>query len=123
MTLHNFAPQLLLPSAFTTTDTTTTLGELTSQLRSKNAGPFWMTIDAFFDTDDAYERAVSSPLTDAGAIGALYATDPATVRVFLLPHLRAVKVSLPRPATQGSIGERDMHAGQQYIPFLDLPVP
>ena len=58
-----------------------------------------MTIDAFFDTDDAYERALRSPLTDAGAIGALYATDPVTVRVFLLPHLRAVKVSLPRGHT------------------------
>jgi len=100
-----------------------TLGELASQVRSKNAGPFWMTIDVFFDTDETYERATRSALTDVDVISALYATDPATVKVFCLPQLRALKVSVPRPTAQGSVGERDMHAGQQYVPLLDLPMP
>jgi uncharacterized protein DUF4387 len=100
----------------------TTLGELATQVRSKNAGPFWMTIDVFLKDDDAYERASRSSIADPAAIGRLYATDPAHVRVFLLPLLRAIKVSLPRPVVQGSVGDRDMHAGQQYVPLLDLPV-
>jgi hypothetical protein len=48
---------------------------------------------------------------------------PHHVRVFLIPLLRAIKVSLPRPVVQGSVGDRDMHAGQQYVPLLSLPVP
>ncbi len=102
---------------------TTALGDLATQVRSKNAGPFWITIDVFFATDDAYDCAVRSPLTDPQAIGSKYATNPAKVRVFRLPQLRAVKVSLPRPTAQGSLGDRDMHAGQQYVPILDFPVP
>jgi Domain of unknown function (DUF4387) len=29
------------------------LGQMATLVRSKNAGPFWMTIDAFFDDDHA----------------------------------------------------------------------
>ena len=99
----------------------TTLGELAAQVRSKNAGPFWMTIDVFFNDDDD-ERASRSAITDPAAVGRLYATDPEHVRVYRLPLLRAIKV-LPRPVVQGSVGDRDMHAGQQYVPLLDLPLP
>jgi len=101
----------------------TTLGELATQVRSKNAGPFWMTIDVFFNDRDAYERASRSAITDPTAMGRLYATDPERVRVYRLPRLHAIKVSLPRPIVQGSVGDRDMHAGQQYVPLLDLLVP
>jgi hypothetical protein len=100
----------------------TTLGELASQVRSKNAGPFWMTIDVFFSSDGAYERAVRSSFTDAATIATIYSADPTTVRVFLLPHVGAVKISLPRSGVQGSATECDMHAGQQFVPLLDLPV-
>ena len=82
-----------------------------------------MTIDAFFDDDDDFERARQSGITDPVTVGQLYATDPEYVRVFLLSRLRAIKVSLPRPVVQGSIGDRDMHAGQQYVPLLSLLVP
>ena len=34
-----------------------TLGELAKLVRSKNAGPFWLTIDIMFDDADAYRRA------------------------------------------------------------------
>ena len=34
-----------------------TLGDLAKLVRSKNAGPFWLTIDIMFDDADAYRRA------------------------------------------------------------------
>jgi hypothetical protein len=91
-------------------------------VRSKNAGPFWMTIDVFFDSAVAFDQACRSSLTDPAVLGELYATDPGRIRVFRLEPLQAIKISLPRPNVQGSIGDRDMHAGQQYVPLLDLPV-
>ena len=36
------------------------LGDVASYIRSKNAGPFWLTIDIFFANEVAYEKAVSS---------------------------------------------------------------
>ncbi len=101
----------------------TTLGELATKVRSKNAGPFWVTVDIFLPDANAYERAAASPVADIQTIADRYAVTPDVVRVFRLPDLLAIKVSFPRPSAQGGIGDRDMHTGQQYVPLLDLHVP
>lgn len=102
---------------------TTTLGQLATKVRSKNAGPFWITIDAFFADQSAYDRAIASTVTEPATIAERYAVPPDVVRIFELPDLLAVKVSFPRPTAQGGIGDRDMHAGQQHVPLLDLQIP
>jgi hypothetical protein len=99
-----------------------TIADLGAQVRSKNAGPFWLTIDVVAADDASYERIERSALTDPGTVADLYGVPAATIRVFRLPELRAIKVSLPRPATQGSLGDRDMHAGQQLIPLLTITI-
>lgn len=101
----------------------TTLGDLASVVRSKNAGPFWITIDVFLPDRASYDRAIRAAITDPGTLARMYAVDPEQVKVFRLPDLLAVKVSFPRPNAQGSRAERDMHAGQQYVPLLDLEIP
>jgi hypothetical protein len=45
-----------------------------------------------------------------------------SVRIFTLPNLNAIKVSLPRPHVQGSLRDTDLHGGQQYVPLLAIPV-
>ncbi len=39
-----------------------------------------------------------------------------------MPALHAIKISFPRPVTQGARRDRDMHAGQQYVPLLTMQV-
>jgi len=101
----------------------TMLGQLATHVRSKNAGPFWVTVDIFLPDAAAYERAAaSSALTDVDAIAARYAVSPNEVKVFRLPDLRAVKISFPRPSAQGGAHDRDMHSGQQYVPLIDIDI-
>jgi len=99
---------------------TTPLGELATLVRSKNAGPFWVTIDIFLPDSASYERACRSRVTDPATVGALYRTDHNEIKIFQLPGLQAIKISFPRPITQGAVQDRDMHSGQQYVPLLDL---
>ena len=103
--------------------TITTLAEIAEQVRSKNAGPFWTTLDVFLRTPEDYRRVAASPVTDTEVIAEIYDVPRDSVRVFLLPHLNAVKISFPRPVTQGAPADRDMHAGQQYVPLLGLTIP
>ncbi|MFC5952588.1 DUF4387 domain-containing protein [Pseudonocardia lutea] len=100
----------------------TRLSDVATHVRSKNAGPFWLTIDVFLPDRPSFDRAVASALTDAAELGKIYDVDPAGVLVFPIPDLNVVKVSFPRPTTQGSPEDRDMHGGQQFVPLLDLPV-
>lgn len=99
-----------------------TLADVGAYVRSKNAGPFWLTIDVICDTAKDYARVVDSALTDPIAIAQIYGADPATIRIFTIRSLHAVKISLPRPTVQGSIHDRDAHAGQQFVPLLDVPI-
>jgi hypothetical protein len=100
-----------------------TLGELADQVRSKNAGPFWITLDVFFTSEPDYQLVTASAVLSPHAIAGLYQVDPATVRCFELPGILAVKISFPRPVTAGSFEDRDLHGGQQHVPLAALRLP
>jgi hypothetical protein len=97
-----------------------TIGDLAEHVRSKNAGPFWQTLDVFLPDDDSYRAVAGAAALDETAIGRLYGVDPATVTIYRLPSIRVVKISFPRPTTQGGVEDRDMHAGQQHVPLALL---
>lgn len=83
------------------------LGSISAKIRSKNAGPFWLTIDIFCGNRAAFVR-ISAGL-DSARVAALYGADPATLKRFDIAELNVVKFSLPRPAIQGTRADRDMH--------------
>jgi Domain of unknown function (DUF4387) len=100
-----------------------TIGQLAEEVRSKNADPFWMTLDIFLRNDDDYEYLVASGQLSEERIGRLYAVDPDAVQIFALPRIRAIKISFPRAVSAGSFEDRDQHAGQQHIPLSRMPLP
>ncbi len=100
-----------------------TLGNFANLVRSKNAGPFWITFDVFFKSDADYESVKEAKILVPATISSLYQTASDDVRVYWLPALLAAKISFPRPTTQGSFTDFDMHAGQHHIPLSGLPIP
>lgn len=94
-----------------------TLGETAQYVRSKNAGPFWMTIDIFCKDDAAYQAVRCSAKLTAARVQEVYQAKQ--VFAFAMDDLRVVKFSMPRPFPQGSAHDADMHAGQQYIRLLN----
>jgi hypothetical protein len=98
-----------------------TLGDLADQVRSKNAGPFWLTLEAFLPDDQSYR--IADALITAEAVAVLYHVAPGDLQIFRIPWLRVIKISFPRPVAQGSLRDRDMHAGQQHVPLARLSVP
>lgn len=84
-----------------------TLSEVAFKIRSKNAGPFWLTIDIFCDTPEAYARvcAMADNIRVADRLGA----DVSDLKRFEIENLKVLKFSLPRPEIQGTRFDRDMH--------------
>jgi hypothetical protein len=97
-----------------------TLKEVCRHIRSKNAGPFWVTIDFFFDGKGNFERYHQRPAIGANAIAAAFGVDAALVRHYPVSELNVLKVSFPRANAQGGVVERDMHCGQQYVRLLGI---
>lgn len=89
-------------------------------VRSKNAGPFWVTFDLFFDGAENYLKYHASPALSPQLFARLYGTDPALVKTIPVEDLAMVKISYPRATPQGGMEERDMHSGQQYVRLLEV---
>jgi uncharacterized protein DUF4387 len=99
------------------------LHELAKLIRSKNAGPFQLTIDVMFDDLATFERVLASGAIDAERISSIYGTRPEDVRVIPYDAAYAIKVTIPRPIVSGDLGDGDMMGGQQYGPLVDLEIP
>ena len=96
------------------------LAAVCRHIRSKNAGPFWVTVDLFFDGPDNFARYHAAPALRQERFAQLYGCDPTMVRAFSVPSLSVLKISYPRQQPQGWAGERDMHSGQQFVRLLDV---
>lgn len=83
------------------------LRDIAYKVRSKNAGPFWLTIDIFCGTPAAFSQICNGLST--ARVAALLDAAPADIKRFEIPDLNVLKLSLPRPSIQGSIHDRDMH--------------
>jgi hypothetical protein len=107
----------------TATGKPTLLHELTSLVRSKNAGPFDLTFDIMFEDLATYRRCVASGAFAAERIEALLHTPRSKIKIFFSEAALAIKISIPRPVIQGDFGDSDSHAGQQYAGLLMLEIP
>lgn len=99
------------------------LAELTSLIRSKNAGPFTLTFDIMFSDAASYERVKRAGVLSAALFGRLYGTPVEKVRFFECDNALAFKFSIPRPIFQGELGDGDLHGGQQFAPLMMIEVP
>ena len=86
------------------------LGDLARSVRSKNAGPFTVTVDVFCGSTAAWSE-IGRKLTRQ-RVADLYRVQAESVRRFELPDLHVLKFSFPRPVRQGSRLDRDIHAAQ-----------
>jgi Domain of unknown function (DUF4387) len=90
-------------------------------IRSKNAGPYWITVDLYFDAA-AYGAYAQAPALDVEALARAAGVAPGEIRKFLVPDLHVVKITYPRRDPQGGVLERDLHGGQQFVRFQALEV-
>lgn len=98
----------------------TELGQIAQKVRSKNAGPFWLTIDIFCRNRADFKR-VSSGI-DTEKVAALFRIDPTQIKRFDITDLNVVKFSLPRPAVQGTRADRDMHGAAWAVLLEEIMI-
>ncbi len=98
----------------------TTINDVCHLVRSKNAGPYWVTFDLFFNSRAEFERYATHAALGPETFARLFGADPAMVKSFPVATLDMVKVSYARSSPQGGMVERDMHCGQQFVRLLDV---
>jgi len=100
------------------------LYDLAQVIRSKNAGPFTLTIDLVFADAAAMERVLGSAGFAPARIAAIYDVEAASVRIVPFAAIRTIKVTRARPdGSSGAPGDRDVYGAQQHFPSADMDVP
>ncbi len=94
------------------------LGEKVSKIRSKNAGPFWITVDVFCGSREVFDE-VRERLSNA-TVSQLTSVDASLIKRFEIESLSVLKFSFPRIEVQGSRFDRDMHGAQIATLFSEL---
>ncbi len=97
------------------------LRDIAKKVRSKNAGPFWITIDIFCDAQEAYERVRDG--LDTPATARMLGAPLQTLKRFDMAELNVVKISIPRPEIQGTIRDRDMHGAAIASLLAEMEIP
>ena len=96
------------------------VAQLADNVRSKNAGPFWLTIDIFCSCESSYKK-VCIGLKNSD-IAKAFKIKPTLIKRFEIDSLNVLKISLPRPFIQGSAHDTDMHGASwaELISELDI---
>jgi hypothetical protein len=102
---------------------TASIREVAQVVRSKNAGPFRLTLDILFKDRAVYEQVKQGGSVTAATIAGLYGlpVDHVTDFVWFDPG-KALKATLKRPVSSGAPRDSDIYGAQQHAPLLALTV-
>ncbi|MFC0470122.1 DUF4387 domain-containing protein [Halalkalibacter kiskunsagensis] len=95
--------------------------EIASVIRSKNAGPYELTLDIIFKSPAIFQQVKESKVITKELIASLYHIPvKQVISVVEFEPAYAVKATIVRPRVAGSLGESDVYGAQQHGPLLTL---
>ena len=100
-----------------------TLKDIATVIRSKNAGPYELTLDVIFSDRAVFEDLCAKKIFNKEVIAKLYKIEEKDVlSIVEFPPAMAVKATIVRPIASGALGERDVYGAQQHVPLMELEV-
>lgn len=99
----------------------TKLTDIASVIRSKNSGPYELTLDVIFNDFESFERVKQGMFINQDLICSLYNITPEQiVSIIAFSPAKAIKTTINRPICSGALGDTDVYGAQQHAPLLDL---
>ncbi len=97
------------------------LVDLARVIRSKNAGPYELTLDMIFKNNEIYSKVKENKLINAEKIAEIYKIDKDLIKgIVYFDPAYAVKVTMKRELASGAYGDSDIYGAQQHAPLLKL---
>lgn len=97
------------------------LKDIANVIRSKNAGPFELTLDVLLKDQQMFEKLRQADVINKKVIAQLYQI-PETdmISIVYFPNAKAIKATIVRPLPSGALGERDVYGAQQHAPLVNF---
>ena len=99
------------------------LKDIANVVRSKNAGPFELTLDVLLKDQEMFEKLKAADIINKKMIAKLYQIPEESItEMVYFDQACGIKVTYDRPISSGTIGDRDVYGAQQHAPLMLLPV-
>lgn len=99
------------------------LKDIAKACKSKNAGPFELTLDIIFEDAATFDKVRRTGVINPGLIAALYHVPVEAVVFTEYPPANAYKATIERRIASGAVGDTDVYGAQQHAPLLDVEIP
>lgn len=92
-------------------------------LRSKNSGPFEITLDVLFDKESTYYKIKESNQITKELIANLYEIEEDMIsQIVFFDAALGFKITFARYVSSGTMLDRDVYGAQQHAPLMELLV-
>ena len=96
------------------------LKDIANVIRSKNAGPFELTLDVLLKDAEMFEKLRNADIINKAVIASLYKIpEEDVISIVYFPNAKAIKATIVRPLPSGALGERDVYGAQQHVPLVN----
>ena len=92
--------------------------DYTKVLRSKNAGPLYLTLDLIFYHQADMEYVAAHLKKEDVALA--YGISAGKVEIIPYEVVRAIKITFPRQQISGSTEDMDVYGCQQHMPLANM---
>ena len=99
------------------------LKEIAKACKSKNAGPYELTLDIMFEDAATFEKVRKTGVISPELIASLYHVPVDAVVFTEFPPAHAYKATIERRIASGAVGDTDVYGAQQHAPLLDVEIP
>ncbi len=97
--------------------------DIAKACKSKNAGPFELTLDIMFNDLETFEKVRATGVIGAALVARLYGVKESEVLFTVYPPALAFKATIPRRIASGAVGDTDVYGAQQHALLLDVEIP
>lgn len=92
-------------------------------LRSKNSGPFEITVDALFTDPAIYYKIKDSGVINKEVVSRLYNIEQESImHIVFFDQALGFKITFARKVSSGTFLDRDVYGAQQHAPLMELEV-
>lgn len=100
------------------------LYDLAKVIRSKNSGPFSITLDVLFDDETIYYGVKRSGVITKEKIAKIYRLKPQMItQLVFFDAALGFKITFDRKISSGTCLDTDVYGAQQHAPLGELMIP
>ena len=97
------------------------LKDIANVIRSKNAGPFELTLDVLLKDQQMFVKLRQADVINTKVIAQLYQIpETDVISIVYFHNARAIQATIVRPLPSGALGERDVYGAQQHAPLVNF---